>query len=150
MFCLRQSMKIRFQKRKLHAQKEVDSRLVGVRSNQRSKVKTILCKKTASACFTKQRLSIDHFKRSDKVYSPLGTLETLRYSTMDAINEVISAKYRFTKSVLFTLGYFKSVLQKSLGFLPDFLYSSYLSSLKITSISISGAVMTLMISILCS
>lgn len=30
------------------------------------------------------------------------------------------------------------------------LYSSYLSSLKITSISISGAVMTLMISILCS
>lgn len=37
MFCLRQSMKIRFQKRKLHAQKEVDSRLVGVRSNQRCK-----------------------------------------------------------------------------------------------------------------
>ena len=43
--------------------------------------------------------------------SPLGILETLRYSTIDAINELTSAKYRFTKSVLFTLGYFRSVLQ---------------------------------------
>ena len=37
-----------------------------------------------------------YFNRSDNVYSPLGILETLRYSTIDAINELTSAKYRFT------------------------------------------------------
>ena len=48
-------------------------------------------------------------------------VKTLGKNAHIVINEVTSAKYRFIKSVLFTFVYFKSVLQKSLGFLPDFL-----------------------------
>ena len=74
--------------------------------------------------------------------------DTRLYSIIAETSTLASAKYSFKNSVLFTFLYFNSVLQNSLGFLLDFLYSAYLPSFKIISISISGAVITFITSIL--
>lgn len=69
---------------------------------------------------------------------------------MAEINIFTSLKYCSTKSLLLTFLNPKSCVQKSLGFFLDDLNAGYSFSEKITSISISGAVMTLITSILCS
>ena len=92
--------------------------------------------------------SFNYFRRSNKVYSPFGIFAVLRYSQIALTNVFGSLKYAFTKSYDLTSCIFKSILQKSLGFFPDRLKRSYAHSLRMMSISISGAVITLMTSIL--
>ena len=79
--------------------------------------------KVKASVLSGEMTSLNDFKNS--ILENKAPAIVQNYSRIAVKRLSVLEKYCLTKSVFLTFGYFKSVLQKSLGFLPDFLKSSY-------------------------